>query len=70
MPLGMRVYECESISLALRRFKRLLERSRITKELRNRRHYEKPCETRRHAKMRKQSAIRKGNLLVRQSRGR
>jgi small subunit ribosomal protein S21 len=62
MPLRMRVYERESIGLALRRFKKLLERSGITKELRKRRHYEKPCETRRHAKMRKQNAIRKGNL--------
>jgi small subunit ribosomal protein S21 len=70
MPLRMRVYERESIGVALRRFKKLLERSGITKELRNHRYYEKPCETRRHAKMRKQSAIRKGNLLVRQTHAR
>jgi small subunit ribosomal protein S21 len=70
MPLRMRVHERESIGLALRRFKKLLERSGFTKELRKRRHYEKPCETRRRAKMRKQSAIRKGNVLVRQTHGR
>jgi small subunit ribosomal protein S21 len=43
----------------LRRFKKLLERSGLTKELRKRKHYEKPCEARRRAALRKQSAIRK-----------
>jgi small subunit ribosomal protein S21 len=43
----------------LRRFKKLLERSGLQKELRKRSHYEKPCEVRRRAKLRKQSAIRK-----------
>jgi small subunit ribosomal protein S21 len=46
----------------LRRFKKLLERSGLTKELRKRKYYEKPCEARRRAKLRKQSAIRKGLL--------
>ena len=36
-----------------------VERSGLTKELRSRKHYEKPCEARRRAKLRKQSAIRK-----------
>jgi small subunit ribosomal protein S21 len=62
MPLRMRVYDREPIGLALRRFKRLLERSGLTKELRKRKHYEKPCEARRRAKLRKQSAIRKREL--------
>jgi small subunit ribosomal protein S21 len=62
MPLWMRVHDREPIGSALRRFKKLLERSGLIKELRKRRHYEKPCEVRRRAKLRKQMAIRKGNL--------
>jgi small subunit ribosomal protein S21 len=62
MPLRMRIYDREPIGVALRRFKRLLERSGLTKELRKRRHYEKPCEARRRAKLRKQNAIRKRKL--------
>jgi small subunit ribosomal protein S21 len=63
MSLRMRVRDREPIGLALRRFKKLLERSGLQKELRQRRHYEKPCELRRRAKLRKKSAIRKGALL-------
>src|SRR5262249_17100616 len=48
---------------AVRRFKKLLERSGIVKELRKRRYYEKPCETRRRAELRKKSNIRKAKLL-------
>ena len=59
MPLRMRVYDREPISMALRRFKKLLERSGMKKELRKRKYYEKPCEARRRAELRKQSAIRK-----------
>ena len=36
MPLRMRVYEREPIGMALRRFKKLLERSGLQKELRAR----------------------------------
>ena len=62
MSLRMKVHERESIGLALRRFKKLLERSGLTKELRGHQHYEKPCEARRRAKLRKASAIRKSKL--------
>jgi small subunit ribosomal protein S21 len=62
MPLRMRVHDREPIGAALRRFKKLLERSGVTKELRKRKYYEKPCDARRRAKQRKQSAIRKGKL--------
>ena len=65
MPLRMRVHDREPIAAALRRFKKLLERSGLTKELRKRKHYEKPCEERRRAKLRKESAIRKGKLPTR-----
>ena len=45
-----------------RRFKKLLERSGLKKELRKHEYYEKPCELRRRAELRKQRAIRKGML--------
>jgi small subunit ribosomal protein S21 len=62
MSLRMRVHDREPIGAALRRFKKLLERSGVTKELRKRNHYEKPCDVRRRAKARKQNAIRKAKL--------
>ncbi len=62
MTLRMKVHEREPIGMALRRFKKLLERSGLTKELRSHQHYEKPCEARRRAKLRKESAIRKSKL--------
>jgi len=62
MPLRMRVHEREPIGLALRRFKKLLERSGLKGELRKRKYYEKPCELRRRAKLRKLSNIRKGKV--------
>jgi small subunit ribosomal protein S21 len=55
----MRVHDREPIGLALRRFKKLLERSGMQKELRAHQHYEKPCELRRRARLRKEKAIRK-----------
>src|SRR5262249_49460823 len=66
MPLRMRVHDREPIGAALRRFKKLLERSGLTKELRKRKHYEKPSEIRRRAELRKQSAIRKAKLQSKQ----
>jgi small subunit ribosomal protein S21 len=59
MPLRMRIHDRETIGGALRRFKKLLERSGMQKELRKRRHYEKPSEVRRRAKARKQAAAHK-----------
>jgi small subunit ribosomal protein S21 len=59
MPLRMRVRDREPIGMALRRFKKLLERSGVQKELRKRKYYEKPCEARRRAKLRKRSSMRK-----------
>jgi small subunit ribosomal protein S21 len=63
----MRVHDREPIGSALRRFKKLLERSGLTKELRKRKFYVKPCEDRRRAKLRKQIAIRKGKAKARTS---
>jgi len=61
----MRIHDREHIGAALRRFKKLLERSGLIKELRKRKYYEKPCEARRRAELRKISNIRKGKLLPR-----
>ncbi len=59
MTLRMRVHDKEPIGLALRRFKKLLERSGMQKELRARQHYEKPSELRRRSRLRKQKAAHK-----------
>ena len=42
MMLRMRVHDKEPIGMALRRFKKLIERSGVQKELRAHQHYEKP----------------------------
>lgn len=47
MGLRMRVHDKEPIGQAMRRFKKLIERSGMQKELRAHQHYEKPCEQRR-----------------------
>ena len=60
MSIRMRVHDREPIGAALRRFKKLLERSGLKKELRKHEYYEKPCELRRRAELRKIRAIRKG----------
>ncbi|OAI41203.1 30S ribosomal protein S21 [Planctomycetaceae bacterium SCGC AG-212-D15] len=62
MPLRMRVHDREPIGAALRRFKKLLERSGLVKELRKRRHFEKPCELRRRAELRKKNVTRRGKV--------
>lgn len=59
MGLRMRVHEREHIGAALRRFKKLLERSGMKGELRAHEYYEKPSEARRRKEARRQKAIRK-----------
>src|SRR5215831_5649438 len=59
MTLRMRVHDKEPIGMALRRFKKLIERSGMQKELRAHQHYEKPSELRRRARLRKEKAARK-----------
>jgi small subunit ribosomal protein S21 len=46
------VREKESIQEAVRRFKKLVERSGIKREMRRREYYEKPSEVRRRARLR------------------
>jgi small subunit ribosomal protein S21 len=50
--------------LALRRFKKLIERSGVQKELRAHQHYEKPSELRRRARLRKAKVARKSQGLA------
>lgn len=50
----------ESIQEAVRRFRKLIERSGLKKEMRRREHYEKPSEVNRRAKLR---AIRRNKHL-------
>ncbi len=64
MSLRMRVHDREPIGAALRRFKKLLERSGTLKELRKRKHYEKPCEARRRAQLRREANIRKARTMT------
>ena len=64
MSLRMRVHDREPIGAALRRFKKLLERSGFQKEMRKRRHYEKPSEVRRRDEMRKRRNMRNGNIAL------
>jgi small subunit ribosomal protein S21 len=59
MTLRMRVHDKEPIGMALRRFKKLIERSGMQKELRAHQHYEKPSELRRRSKVRKEKSARK-----------
>lgn len=64
MALRMRVHDKEPIAQAMRRFKKLVERSGMQKELRAHQYYEKPCEQRRRATVRKQKAARKAQGLI------
>jgi small subunit ribosomal protein S21 len=59
MGLRMRIHEREPIGAALRRFKKLLERAGVKRELRAHEYYEKPCEARRRKAASRLRAIRK-----------
>ena len=52
----------ESIQEAVRRFRKLIERSGLKKEMRRREHFEKPSETKRRAKLR---AIHRSQFIQR-----
>jgi len=53
----------EPIQQALRRFRRLVEKGGIRKEMRRRQYYEKPSEARHRARLRaQQRARRNGNV--------
>ena len=62
MSLRMRVHDREHIGAALRRFKKLIERSGLKREIRAHEYYEKPCEARRRKEAQRVRAIRKAAL--------
>lgn len=49
--VSMRVRDQESIQEAVRRFRKLVERSGLKREMRRRQYYEKPSEVKRRAKI-------------------
>ena len=62
MGLKMRVHDREPIGAALRRFKKLVERSGMKRELRAHEYYEKPCEARSRKEAARKRAIKKAAL--------
>lgn len=57
--------ERETAQEAVRRFRKLVERSGIKKEIRVREFYEKPSETKRRARLRAQRRARRERLMPR-----
>lgn len=55
----LNVRDRESIQEAVRRFRKLVERSGIKKEMRRKEYYEKPSETRRRARLRAERRMRR-----------
>ncbi len=58
--------ETESIQEAVRRFRKLVERAGIKREMRRREYYEKPSEVRRRARLRAERRARRSRLLMAQ----
>lgn len=54
----------ESIQEAVHRFRKLVERSGIKKEMRRREFYEKPSETKRRSRLRAERRARRTRLLA------
>ena len=57
------VRDKESIQEAVRRFRKLVERSGIKKEMRRKEYYEKPSETRRRARLRAERRMGRNRKL-------
>lgn len=64
MGIRMRIHDREPIAAALRRFKKLLERSGVKRELRAHEYYEKPCDARRRKESGKRRAINKAKAAT------
>ena len=56
--------ERESIQEAVRRFRKLVERTGIKREMRRREYYEKPSETKRRARLRAERRARRNRMLA------
>ncbi len=63
--MKMTLRDQESAQEAVRRFRKLVERSGIKKEMRKREFYEKPSETRRRARIRAERRARRERMLNR-----
>ncbi len=63
MGIKIRLRERESIQEAVRRFRKLVERSGMKREVRRREYYEKPSETKRRARLRAERRARRNRLL-------
>ena len=59
----MRLRDNESIHEAVRRFRKLVERSGLKREVRRRQYYEKPSETKRRARLRAERRGRRNRML-------
>jgi small subunit ribosomal protein S21 len=59
----MRLHADEPIQVAVRRFRKLVERSGLKKEVRRRQYYEKPSDTRRRARLRAERRARRDRML-------
>ena len=64
MGLRMRVHDKEPIAQAMRRFKKLIERSGMKRELRAHEYYEKPGEARRRKEAAKKRAAIKARAMA------
>ena len=60
--MRMRVHDREPIGAALRRFKKLIERSGMKRELRAHEYFVKPCELRNMKEAKRKRAIKKAAL--------
>ncbi len=58
------VRDKESIQEAVRRFRKLVERSGIKKEMRRREYYEKPSETNRRTRLRAERRSKRNRMLA------
>ena len=58
------VRDKESIQEAVRRFRKLVERSGIKKEMRRREYYEKPSETNSRARLRAERRSKRNRMLA------
>ena len=58
----MRLRDRESIQEAVRRFRKLVERSGLKREMRRRQYYEKPSEIKRRARLRAERRARNARI--------
>ena len=61
----MRLRDRESIQEAVRRFRKLVERSGLKKEIRRRQYYEKPSEVQRRARLRAERRAKSARISQR-----